>query len=123
SADDNWSWSFINLPKYENGAEIIYTITEDRVPNYTTAVNDYDVTNTYTPGKTSISVIKRWNDANDQDGKRPESIQVQLYADGEKQGEPVVLNDKNYWSHTWSELDEKSAGNRIKYTVKEVGET
>ena len=123
SADDNWSWSFTNLPKYENGAEIVYTITEDAVPDYTAEIDGYDVTNTYKPGKTSVSVTKNWDDADDQDGKRPESIQVQLYADGKEQGEPVVLNDGNHWSHTWSELDEKSAGNTIEYTVKEVGET
>ena len=35
------------------------------------------ITNSYTPGKTSISVEKIWNDNNNQDGKRPESIQVQ----------------------------------------------
>ena len=123
SADDNWSWSFTNLPKYENGAEIVYTITEDAVPDYTAEIDGYNVTNTYKPGKTSVSVTKNWDDTDDQDGKRPESIQVQLYADGKAQGEPVVLNDGNYWSHTWAELDEKSAGNTIEYTVKEVGET
>ena len=122
SADDNWSWSFTNLPKYENGTEIIYTIAEDAVPDYTTEINGYDVTNTYKPGKTSVSVTKSWEDAGDRDGKRPDSIQVQLYADGKTQGEPVVLNAENKWSHTWSEMDEKSEGNIIEYTVKEVGE-
>ena len=122
-ADENWSWSFTDLPKYEAGKEIIYTITEDAVPDYTTEVKGYDVTNTYAPGKTSVSVVKSWNDAEDQDGKRPESIQVQLYADGEAYGEPAVLNVENSWSHTWSDLNEKSEGNAIEYTVEEVGET
>ena len=122
TADDGWKWEFKDLPKYENGKEIAYTITEDAVPDYTIEINGYDVTNSYTPGKTSVTVTKSWNDADNQDGKRPDSIQVQLYADGKAQGEPVVLNDKNHWSHTWSELDEKSAGNTIEYTVKEVGE-
>ena len=121
--EDNWSWSFTNLPKYENGTEIVYTITEDAVPDYTTEINGYDVTNSYTPGKTSVTVTKSWSDADNQDGKRPENIEVQLYADGKAQGEPVVLNAGNNWSHIWSELDEKSAGNTIEYTVKEVGET
>ena len=123
SADDDWSWNFTDLPKYENGAEITYTITEDAVPDYTTEINGYDVTNNYKPGKTSVTVIKSWNDSGDQDGKRPDSIQVQLYADGEEQGEPVVLAAENNWSYIWSELDEKSAGKAIEYTVKEVGET
>ena len=123
SADDDWSWNFTDLPKYENGAEITYTITEDAVPDYTTEINGYDVTNNYKPGKTSVTVTKSWNDSGDQDGKRPDSIQVQLYADGEEQGEPVVLAAENNWSYIWSELDEKSAGKAIEYTVKEVGET
>ena len=29
-----------------------------------------------------ISVVKTWNDADNQDGKRPESVMVQLYANG-----------------------------------------
>ena len=40
-------------------------------------------------------MINSWKYANDQDGKRSDSIQVQRYADGEKQGEPVVLNVEN----------------------------
>ena len=40
----------------------------------------------------NIPVEKVWDDNNNQDGKRPESIQVQLYANGKAQGEPVVLN-------------------------------
>ncbi|MDI9501470.1 MAG: Cna B-type domain-containing protein, partial [Bacillota bacterium] len=48
---DEWKWSFTDLPKYEGGQEITYTITEDPIDGYTTEVNGYDVTNTriYTP--------------------------------------------------------------------------
>ena len=61
-----------------------------------------------------------WDDANNQDGKRPNSIKVQLYADDEKEGDEVELTDGN-WTHTWNDLPEKKAGKTIKYTVKEVG--
>lgn len=47
--DDNWSWSFSDLPKYREGREIRYTIGEDRVRGYTAVVDGYNVTNVYAP--------------------------------------------------------------------------
>ncbi len=61
---------------YEAGEEIVYTITEDTVEDYTTEVKGYDVTNHHTPGKTSVTITKHWDDANNQDGIRPASIEV-----------------------------------------------
>ncbi|NKC68572.1 Cna B-type domain-containing protein, partial [Vagococcus fluvialis] len=71
--------------------------------------------------KTSVTVTKAWNDSENQDGIRPTSIQVQLYADGKAKGDPVTLTKANTWTHTWQELDEKASGKEIVYTVKEVG--
>lgn len=31
-------------------------------------INGYDITNNYTPGKTSLTVTKVWDDSDDQDG-------------------------------------------------------
>ncbi len=120
TADEKWKYSFTNLPKYENGNEIVYTITEDAVPSYTTTVDGTNLTNTYTPGKTSVTVTKAWDDNNDQDGLRPDSIQVQLYANGKAQGDPATLNVGSDWTYTWSDLDQKLGGKDIAYTVKEV---
>ncbi len=117
---DGWKYKFENLPKYENGNEITYTVTEDTVDNYTTEIDGYNITNSYTPGKTSIGVTKAWSDAENQDGKRPESVQVQLKADGEKEGDPVTLNAGNKWTYTWTDLDKKKSGKDITYTVEEV---
>ena len=121
TADDGWKYSFTDLPKYADGKEIVYTVTEDTVPDYTTKINGYNITNSYTPGKTSISVTKAWNDSNDQDGKRAKEIKVQLYADKTAKGEAVVLNEGNKWTYTWNGLDAKKAGKDITYTVEEVG--
>ena len=120
-AEGNWKYSFKNLPKYANGEPIIYTVTEDTVTDYTTEVTGTTIINKYQPGKTSISVIKAWEDGNNQDGLRPTDIKVQLYADGSKQGEEVTLNAGNQWSYTWSGLDEMKSGQKISYTVKEAG--
>ena len=54
SKNDNWKYKFTDLPKYRGGNEIKYTITEDTVEDYSTDINGYDITNSYTPGKTSI---------------------------------------------------------------------
>ena len=120
-AEGNWKYSFKNLPKYANGQLISYTVTEDVVPEYTAEISGTTIINKYQPGKTSISVVKAWEDGNNQDGKRPTDIKVQLYADGSKQGEEVTLNAGNQWSYTWSGLDEMKSGQKISYTVKEAG--
>ena len=50
------------MPKYEAGKEILYTVTEDAVADYTTEITGYDITNSYAPGKTSVTVTKAWAD-------------------------------------------------------------
>ena len=71
------------------------------------------------PGKTSISVTKAWNDADNQDGKRPVKVKVTLYADGAATDKSKELNEANHWSATFENLDERKDGKKIEYTVKE----
>lgn len=68
TADTNWTYTFLNLAKYANGSAITHAVTEDSVDNYTATINGYDITNNYTPGKTSLTVTKVWDDSDDQDG-------------------------------------------------------
>ena len=118
TANDNWSWSFTDLDKYNSGTEIVYTISEDTVADYTTVVDGYDVTNTHTPEKTTITGSKTWNDNGDQDGKRPESITVRLFADGtEVTSKTVTANDN--WSWSFTDLDKYNSGTEIVYTISE----
>ena len=118
TANDNWSWSFTGLDKYNSGTEIVYTISEDTVADYTTVVDGYNITNTHTPEKTIISGSKTWNDNNNQDGKRPESITVRLFADGtEVTSKAVTANDN--WSWSFTGLDKYNSGTEIVYTISE----
>ena len=123
TADENgnWTYSFEKLPKYEAGKEIVYTVTEDAVADYTTEITGYDITNSYAPEKTSVTVTKSWADNDDRGGHRPKEIKVQLKADGENSGEEITLNAENNWTYTWSDLDQKKAGKDIAYTVEETG--
>ena len=119
TASNGWNWKWEDLPKYANGTEITYTITEDAVENYTTVVDGYNVTNSYTPGKVDVPVTKSWNDGNNTDGHRPSSIKVKLMADGVDTGKRLTLNADNHWSGSFSDLDEKKNGQTISYTVEE----
>ena len=118
TANDNWSWSFTGLDKYNSGTEIVYTISEDTVADYTTVVNGYDVTNTHTPEKTTITGSKTWNDNGDQDGKRPSSITVRLLADGRVVSHKKIT-EKDNWSWNFEDLPVYEKGEKITYTIKE----
>ena len=117
---DGWVWKFEDVDKFANGEEIVYTITEDAVEDYSAEVNGYDITNSYTPGKTSVQVTKSWKDNEDQDGIRPNSVTIKLLADGEVTDRELVLTEDNNWTDTFAELDEYKAGQKIVYTVEEV---
>ena len=87
--------------------------------------SEEDLTNTdqtitlYTED-TKISVEKVWDDKNDQDGIRPTTIKVQLYADGKASGRTVELSENNNWKYTWKDLDKQKDGEDIVYTVDEI---
>jgi serine-aspartate repeat-containing protein C/D/E len=121
-----WSYTWDDLPVYSNGEEIEYTVDETDVPDgFTCAIaGDADVgftvTNTATTAPVEFTVNNVWNDNNDQDGLRPDSVTVQLYADGEASGDPVVLSKTNNWSYTWRDLEKYVDYERVNYTVKET---
>ena len=52
NSGNNWSWSFENLSKYSAGREIVYTIGEVEVKDYTAEVRGYDIINHYSPAVT-----------------------------------------------------------------------
>ena len=125
---NNWYHEFTNLPLYADAAltiPVTYSVTEEKVANYATTYEDVSATytkvvNTHIPEEIEVSVIKVWNDDNDYDGIRPDSIQVQLYANGTANGASVVLEEANVWTYTWTELPKKEDGIDIIYTVEEV---
>ena len=118
TAADNWTHTFSNLPKFDttDGHEIVYTVDEVDVPNYTkgisgTAATGFTVTNTIT-GKVSVPVTKVWV------GPQASSAKVTLLADGVEK-DSVTLNAANGWAHTFTNLDKYNNGTEIVYTVTE----
>ena len=110
------------MPKFKDGTEIIYTVTEDSIENHITMIDGFNITNTYSPGEISGTVTKHWEDGNNQDKIRPESVKIQLYSNGKKQGKPVDVTKENNWTYTWKKLRMKDDhGKTIQYTIKEAG--
>ncbi|MDQ8821409.1 Cna B-type domain-containing protein, partial [Streptococcus ruminantium] len=77
-----------------------------------------NITNTHTPETTQVSGTKTWNDNNDQDGKRPQSITVNLLADG-KVVQSQEVTAANNWKYTFTDLPKYANGKEIVYTVSE----
>lgn len=72
------------------------------------------------PEKTKVPVEKIWNDNDNQDGVRPDSVTVNLLADGAKvEGKTLELNADNSWKGEFEDLDAYKDGKKIKYTVTE----
>ncbi|MBQ6288924.1 MAG: Cna B-type domain-containing protein, partial [Clostridia bacterium] len=124
-ASNNWSYSWTGLAKNANGTEIDYTVTEEAVANYTTKITKaedgtftYTVTNAHTTEKTQVDVTKVWKDSDNKDGCRPESVTVNLLANGTKI-DSVELNAEDSWSYSWKNLAKKTGGKNIDYTVTE----
>ena len=70
-----------------------------------------------------ITIKKAWSDSDDQDGKRPQSVTVHLYADGQDAGKSAVLSDANNWQASFGSDDGlcvlNDEGDTIAYSVKE----
>ena len=121
---NNWTHTFVDLPKYSNGTAIVYRVNETEVINYTvniTGDNDsFVINNTHEIQLINLTVVKVWNDGNNVSGKRPANVTVVLLSDGEIVGD-VTLNVSNNWTHTFVGLDKfKNNGTLIKYSIAEV---
>ncbi|WP_061458286.1 Cna B-type domain-containing protein [Streptococcus gallolyticus] len=118
TADTDWKYSFKDLPKYRDGVEISYSIVEEPVSDYETTISGTDITNTHVPETTEISGTKMWDDNDDQDGKRPTAITVNLLADGVKVDSKKVTAADD-WKYEFKDLPKYKAGQEIKYSVTE----
>lgn|GEM_PF-5058211 len=118
TADDDWKYSFKELAKYKAGQEIKYSITEEAVEDYEAKVSGTDITNTHTPETTDITVTKVWDDKDDKEKKRPDSIKVTLKAN-DKDIQTVTITAKDDWKCELTELPTYEKGKKIKYSLSE----
>ena len=78
----------------------------------------FEITLTNTPETTKVEGSKTWDDADNQDGVRPESITVNLMANGKKV-DTVTVTAKEGWKYSFENLPKFEAGKEIKYTISE----
>ena len=133
---DNWSKIWEKLPVYENGTAIVYSVQETLTTanGYTSDTTTREtvanggsrtITNSYSPQTTTITVVKSWNDNNDQDCKRSgvtASMQLHRTVDGTTStvGDPVAVGTADNWNKEWTGLPVYENGKEIRYSVEHV---
>ena len=120
TAAEGWSYTFRDLPDIdEKGEKIEYSVNEDPVEWYAADVsgnmNEYYITNNYTPEVTSATVRKVWNDDNNAQRIRPTSLAVTL----QPVGDVYILNAANGWSVLVDGLPTRINGEEVAYSWTE----
>lgn len=125
----NWAYTFSHLYGTENVAgeeQGIQYFFKEALPDnykykYETQVIGRDIINTpITVEKMSLIIKKVWNDAGFEN-KRPNSIKVQLFANGIAKGQPLIISADENWNKEISDLPLRDeVGNEVSYSIKEI---
>lgn len=123
TADNKWTASFGEMNLKKNGKTIDYTLVTTKVDGYDCVVEGSPAKGlvlkySHTTYKTDVTVTTKWDDADNQDGIRPNTYSVQLTADGEAVGDAITLNEAGNFTKTWKGLEKNKAGKAITYSVK-----
>ena len=136
TTDENWSYTFTNLPKYNELGNVINYVVEEREVStndfkfYTNKIigdkdSGFRITNKFVvpEDKIQIQVTKHWEDNNNVNNRRPESIKFVIKQNNSEIKSKVVTGsrttDEN-WSYTFDNLakfDEN--GQEIDYVLEE----
>ena len=134
--DGSYSKTLENLPvgKYtvtENDADVAgytvvttYKVNGNDSENGTVEIakdseNTVAITNDYIQ-LVSYTVKKEWNLKGTEGVVVPETIKVQLTANGNAYGDPVELHASENWTYTWDNLPKSDAAREINYSVREI---
>ncbi|MBQ9390577.1 MAG: Cna B-type domain-containing protein, partial [Lachnospiraceae bacterium] len=93
---DEVSYSFENVPRFSDGKEIEYYIKVDPIDNYTTIINGYNITNVLKSEAGSVEGYVVWDDNDNENNKRPASVELKLYDNGALKGTQTVNTDDSY---------------------------
>lgn len=96
-------------------------ITLDKALDYAKVEsNKLIITDSKEVPKITRKVEKKWRDTGFEK-ERPESVKIQLLANGQAYGTPITLNNDNGWVYEWTDLPKVDKdGREIEYTVQEV---
>ena len=126
---ENWTITVENLPKYDNGNLIKYSVEESRIDGYNSPETAGDVATGFvitnsrdTAVVKEFAIEKVWKDGNNIDQIRPGKISVTLI--GEVDGTAVVrkevtLDKEHDYKAKVTDLQENYAGKKISYKLVE----
>ena len=111
---------FENLPKYEKGKEVEYTIEVEEIEGYETKIsgdaeNGFSIKNTHEPEMTSVSVKIEWDDEENKDEIRPGFVTVAL--EGGKESKEIFVSEAEGWEYTFDDLFAYEDGEKIEYRL------
>lgn len=128
--DNEWSYTFTNLPHYRNGKPVSYTVKEDDVEGYEIQItgdadSGFVITNVIEANPTiDIPVQKVWSGDDDNASLRPDRIFIELIADGEDTGKFIELSKDNQWKNSFTDQPlyrAEDSSEKIVYSVEENG--
>lgn len=134
TTNEDWSYTFENVPKYNNRNELInYTLEEEPVvqdgfkfykKSISGDMNDgFDVTNTFKiPTETiSVKADKHWADNSNQAKKRPTSIILRLKNGAEIVEDNTLTGTGDDWTYTFTNVPKYNQfGNEVNYSLEEL---
>ena len=134
TTNENWSYTFENVPKYNDRNELInYTLEEEPVvqdgfkfykKSISGDMNDgFDVTNTFKiPTETiSVKADKHWADNSNQAKKRPTSIILRLKNGAEIIEDKTLTGTGDDWTYTFENVPKYNQfGNEVNYSLEEL---
>ncbi|MGI6507527.1 MAG: Cna B-type domain-containing protein [Saccharofermentanales bacterium] len=126
-AEGKWTGEFSDLDKYEDGVEIIYSVEEEEIDDRYypfisgNADEGFVIRNSIVGSEAviDIEVDTTWDDADNQDGLRPDSITIRIIADG-KVIDLKKVTEADDWKWTFENLPQfDKDGKEIIYTVEQ----
>ncbi len=122
NAAGQWKATFADLPEYNDAdSKVVYTVSAEAA-GYVAACSGTNITMQLDlSGRTvdqTVTVV--WNDNNNAEGKRPDQVTLQLYADGVAvEGKTLTVKASDGWTGTFTDLPEYNSQTRLPwaYTV------
>ena len=129
-AGSAWTKKITGLPNMENGQKVTYIldVDDDEVARlneigYTLTIEGTIIEMYYKTAVADLEAYITWDDAENNDGYRPENVTATLYKNGVPTDVKVDLNETNGWRYVFENLDVKyskrgQVGMPVVYSVK-----
>ena len=129
ATDTYLTYTFRSIPAYYKGQTIQYTVIENPMDGYIATVSAttgsadkgyaITVTNKHVPQFDDFTVVKVWDDSNNIDGMRPDSVTIHMNGSDGSSTEATLSNVKD-WKYSFKHMPLFDAnGNEITYTITE----